>query len=315
MSPVTSEGVVAETRAFNAELERRLAGVPAANALPVEVTRRARAEGRGIFPASRVLPQGQARTAPGRAGAVPVRLFVPEHVAGAYLHIHGGGWTFGGHDEQDEALWRMCEGAGVAVVSVGYRLAPENPYPAAADDCEDVASWLVESSQGEFGTDRVVIGGESAGAHLAAVVLLRLRDLHGMGNAFRGANLVYGAYDLSMTPSQRRWGDRNLILSTPVITWFLDNFLPGSGAEARRDPDISPLYADLTGLPAALFTVGTLDPLLDDTLFMEARWRAAGNPTALDVYEEAVHGFTAFPIGAARASQRAQVAFVRDAVR
>src|SRR5579862_3515450 len=306
MSTMERESVIAETRAFNSDLEHRLAGVPPASTLPVAETRKARAEGRGIFPPPKVLPQGAARSVTGRAGAVPVRVFVPQHVTGAYLHIHGGGWTFGSHDQQDEALWRLSTAARVAVVSVGYRLAPEDPYPAGPDDCEDVALWLVEAAQREFGTDRLVIGGESAGAHLAAVTLLRLRDRHQLAGAFRGANLVYGAYDLSMTPSQRRWGTRNMILSTPVIAWFVDNFVPATEAEGRRDPDISPLYADLTDLPAALFTVGTLDPLLDDTLFMEARWRAAGNSTVLDVHEEAVHGFTAFPIRAAAASHQAQ---------
>ena len=91
--------------------------------------------------------------------------------------------------------------------------------------------------------------------------------------------------------------------------------LPGrTGAEARRDPDLSPLYADLHDLPPALFTVGTLDPLIDDTMFMEARWRAAGNETTLRVWPEAIHAFTQFPIGVAQASIESQHAFLREAI-
>ncbi len=93
-----------------------------------------------------------------------------------------------------------------------------------------------------------------------------------------------------MTPSQRLWGDRNLVLSGPIMIWFGDQFLAGRDREQRRDPDISPLFADLAGMPPAIFTVGTADPLLDDSLFMEARWRAAGHATELRVWPEARHG-------------------------
>src|SRR4029453_1759179 len=96
-------------------------------------------------------------------------------------------------------------------------------------------------------------------------------------------------------PSVRRWGDRNLVLSTPIIEWFAGCFLGAMPLEQRRDPDISPLHADLTGLRAAFFTVGALDPLLDDSLFMAARWDAAGNHAEIVVCPESIHGFTAFP--------------------
>jgi acetyl esterase/lipase len=106
---------------------------------------------------------------------------------------------------------------------------------------------------------------------------------------------VFGLYDFGLTPSVRRWGDRNLVLSTPIIEWFADCFLGEMPLEQRRDPDISPLHADLTGLPPAFFTVGALDPLLDDSLFMAARWDAAGNHAEIVVCPESIHGFTAFP--------------------
>jgi acetyl esterase/lipase len=118
-----------------------------------------------------------------------------------------------------------------------------------------------------------------------------------------------------MTPSQRLWGDRNLVLSAPIMRWFYDHFLPGSDPEARRSPELSPLYADLAGLPPALFTVGTVDPLLDDSLFMHARWLQAGNRARLDVYPEGIHGFTLLPIGLARLAAERQIAFLAEHAR
>ena len=144
--------------------------------------------------------------------------------------------------------------------------------------------------------------------------MLRLRDRHGIRGAFRAANLVFGAYDLSLTPSGRRWGERNLVLSTPILEYFVAAFLPGAGREACRDPELSPLYFDLRELPPALFTVGTLDPLLDDSLFMEARWRAAGNRAELRVWPDAIHGFVAFPLPMANAANAAQYAFLAASV-
>jgi acetyl esterase/lipase len=158
----------------------------------------------------------------------------------------------------------------------------------------------------------LVIGGDSAGAHLAAVTLLRLRDRHGLPDAFAAAVLQYGAFDLSMTPSQRLWGDRNFVLSGPIIEWFGDQFLPGYDLEQRRDPDISPLFADLRGMPPAIFTVGTEDALLDDTLFMEARWRTAGSETELRVWREAPHGFLNLPMRVADVALSAENGFLRE---
>ncbi len=160
---------------------------------------------------------------------------------------------------------------------------------------------------------RLAIGGESAGAHLSVLTLLRLRDLHGVTGAFAAANLVYGCFDLSQTPSVRGWGDRNLVLSRPIMDWFGDLFLPGTTLEERRDPAVSPLYADLASLPPALFSVGELDPLLDDSLFMHARWRAAGNDAELQVWPEGAHAFNAFPLALARQALAAQYDFLSRA--
>ena len=304
---------------FNAELEALLARTPPVHTVPPEETRRARVEGTGTFPPSPLLPEGSDRTIPGPDGhEIVLRTFVPPgDVRGVYLHIHGGGWVLGSAHQQDLALWRMANEASVAVVSVDYRLAPEHPFPAGPDDCEAAALWLVDAAATEFGADaasRLVIGGESAGAHLAASTLLRLRDRTGSVEPFVAANLIYGAFDLSMTPSQLRWGDRYLILSTPVMAWFYECFLPGTSFDERRSPAVSPLYADLTGMPPALFSVGALDPLLDDSLFMGERWAAAGGDAQVLVYPEAVHGFNAFPLAIARLANDNHWRFVEKAV-
>jgi acetyl esterase/lipase len=294
-----SPELLEQTRAFNAELERLIATVPAVNTIPPEESRRARREGLGIFPKPAFVPEARWLEIDGPGGPMPLRVIAPEQQpTGVFLHFHGGGWTVSASDLQDRRLQRLARDTGMTVVSVEYRLAPEHPYPAGPDDCEAAALWLLS----EEGRDAVqapgplAIGGDSAGGHLAACSLLRLRDRHGITGAFGAAVFQYGAFDLSMTPSQRLWGERNLVLSSPIITWFADQFLPGVDQERRRDPDISPLYAGLSEMPPAIFTIGTADPLLDDSLFMEARWRVAGHATELRVWDEAPHGFLSLPM-------------------
>jgi acetyl esterase len=316
LTVVLDDAALEESRAFNEQLAQVLKAQPPVNEVPPEVTRLARREGKSIWPPPEFLPHAQDLVISGRGGELRLRVLPPRReAAGVYLHIHGGGWVLGGCDEQDVRLTEFAEQTGLCVASVEYRRSPEDPYPAAPDDCEDAALWLLERGFEELGTPEVAtIGGESAGAHLAATTLLRLRDRHGVTGAFRGANLVYGVYDLSMTPSQRNWGDGFLVLSTPSMHWFGRCFTGERGPEELRDPDISPLYAELHDLPPALFTVGEKDPLLDDSLFMAARWRAARNEAELRVWPESVHGFNLFPLALARAANEVQYAFLRDAV-
>jgi acetyl esterase len=314
MSTLDPDTLLAETRAFNAQLERVLAAGPSVDTLPPERTRRARREGRGIYPPPVFAPNARTVAIDGPGGPIPLRIIPPDgEAAGAFLYIHGGGWTLGASDLQDPRLGRLARETGLTVVSVGYRLAPENPYPAAPDDCETAALWLLsEEGRAEVGAaDALGVGGDSAGAELTVVTLLRLRDRHGITGAFGAAVLDYGAFDLSMTPSQRLWGDRNLVLSGPILHWFAEQFLPTRDPEQRRDPDISPLYAELSGMPPAIFTVGTQDALLDDTLFMEARWRAAGHRTELRIWPEAPHGFISLPMSVANAAMSAEHDFLR----
>ncbi len=106
------------------------------------------------------------RTIDGPAGPVRLREFRPGQVDGVMLHIHGGGWMTGSPEMMDLLNEAVSKALNLAIVSVDYRLAPENPYPAGPDDCESAALWLVENAKSEYGTDRLLIGGESAGAHL-----------------------------------------------------------------------------------------------------------------------------------------------------
>jgi acetyl esterase/lipase len=274
-----------------------------------EATRQARRRGDGPFPAPVISPRARMIEVTGKEGkTVPLRVIKPANPRGVYLHIHGGGWVLGGADLQDPMLERIADATNLAVVSVEYRLAPEHPYPAGPDDCEAAALWLVRNAAKEFGTDILTLGGESAGAHLSAVTMVRLRDRYGF-TGFRGANLVYGAFDLSMTPSQRAFGNTRLVLRTIDIHQYCNAFLPT--APERRTPDISPLYADLKGLCPALLSVGTADPLVDDTLFMYGRWIAAGNEAELAIYPGATHGFTLFPGAQAEAAAARMDEFLR----
>ena len=249
---------------------------------------------------------------PGPAGPVPTRTFVPEgEPAAVVLHLHGGGWCIGSAAAGDVPNRELADRAGVVVVSIDYRLAPEHPWPAGPDDCEAAALWLLEEGPRRWGCDRLVLAGGSAGAHLAAVTLLRLRDVHRVVDRVAGADLVFGAFDLGMTPSQRA-AERALVIPTESLQACYRHLLPGLDREDRRDPSYSPLFADLAGLCPALFTVGTLDPLLDDSLFMAARWAAAGNDARLDLYPECPHGFPAFPIELGRLAQQRSADWIAE---
>jgi acetyl esterase/lipase len=283
----------AETLAFNEQLRTLMAQLPGIETVPPAETRQARYEGRGVLPAPVFLPQARWEDWDG----VRVRILAPPEPDGTFLHLHGGGWTLGAADLQDHLLWFLAEQANVAVASVEYRLAPEHPFPAGRDDCIAAARCLPRSGL----PAPYAIGGESAGAHLAVVTLLAVGH-------FAAANLVYGPYDLSGTPSRRMYRD-TLVLTDENMEWFTRQFLPGVDGEGRRAPEISPLYADLAGMPPALFVVGTLDPLLDDSRFLAARWPAEHE---LRVYDGAGHGFNTFPLEIARDANLAQARFLRE---
>ena len=303
------EAIDAATAQLNEAIEKIQSQLPPLQLQKPAEIRAARERGEGVWGPIVKVPEARVRRIPGPKGEISIRVIAAGSPRGVYLHFHGGGWAIGAAHHCDLANLRIAQECELAVVSVDYRLAPEDPYPAGPDDCEAAALWVVANAEREFGTDRLLIGGESAGAHLAMVTLLRLRDRHDLA-PFCAANLLCGAYDLSLTPSAKRWGERTLILSTPIIEWFTENFVP---EPLRRHPDVSPLYADLAGLPPTLLTVGTEDPLLDDSLYLHARLLAAGNVAELSVWPGGAHGFNAFPIPIAERSNALITSFLRDA--
>ncbi len=293
--------IEADTAGRLASLEADVVGVRAARAKLAEAT-----QGKGA-----AVKLQEDRTIDGPAGPVPVRLFIPEgQVHGAYLHIHGGGWVLGSEKGQDPMLRGIAAGAGVAVVSVGYRLAPEHPYPAGLDDCMAAASWLEANAPalGVAGAARLALGGESAGGNLAAAVLLRRRDENRA--PFRAAVLTYGVFSAVLDlPSMKAMWDRTLVLSGPIMEYFARSYVTDIDP---AHPYVSPLYADLKGMPPAIFSVGTLDHLYSDTVLMAEKWQAAGNSCEVYEYEDGPHGFSMFPeLEMARISNERIVEFVR----
>ena len=305
-----SDAIDSETAAFNKKIEKELSSTQPLYTFAPQTIRDAREDGLSVFGPIKRLDGVENRVIAGLEGDVSLRVYIPECVAGVYLHIHGGGFVLNRADFYDELLVRTGTNCNVAVISVDYRKAPESPYPAGLNDCEAAALWLAENGKSEFGTRQLIVGGESAGANLAVTTMLRLRDRHDF-RGFCGAVLTYGIYDLALTPSARRWGERNLILTTKLIEWFHKQYAP---ADKYSDPDVSPLYADLNGLPPALFTVGTLDPLIDDSMFMHMRWLAAGNHSQLEVYPGGIHAFNAFPIELARKANAKIDQFIKDTI-
>ena len=263
--------------------------------------RRLRQEGRGPFPAQELDAAAETITIDGLHGPIDLRILKPQSrsAKGTYLHIHGGGWMLGSIDGQDIKMREIAESCGLTTISVEYRLSPEHPYPQGPDDCISAAEWLIDGTDHDFGRNFLAMGGESAGAHLAALTLLHLRDQREI-MPFHAANLVAGCYDCGMSPSVRNWGSEKLILCTRDIEMFCLNFL--QNGEDPRDPAVSPLYADLHDLPPALFSIGTRDLLLDDSLMMAARWHRAGSNAELAIFPGGCHVFQSFDTRQARDS-------------
>ena len=234
------------------------------------------------------------------------RLFFPgpkseAQPRGALLHLHGGGFTSGSAmGQNDDRLLRHAANTNLTVFSVDYRLSPENVHPAALLDSLAGAAWL-DSSEGRAACKisaqaPLLLVGESAGGYLAASMLIKLRqEAEQHAKLFKAVALTYGWFDMGETPYFKQFGEKRLVETADELRWFRSNYLGESfPAERLRDPDVSPLYADLRGLPPAIFSVGTEDALLEDSLFMYMRWLTSGNAAELRVYPGAAHGMGHF---------------------
>jgi acetyl esterase/lipase len=234
-------------------------------------------------------------TIAGPGGPLPLRLLEPATPARALVvDLHGGGWVVGSAALNDRVTGHLAE-AGLTVVSVDYRLLDEARgvwMPDAVADCATALRWALEDGRPRFGADRVFVIGESAGAHLAALAALTLRD-ESLIASLAGCVFVQGVFDLSATPSARAANTETLLFDGPNLARDLERLLPGRDEAARRQADVSPLYADLSGMPPALFIMGEADPFRDDSRLMAEAWGHRASATLLAI-PTAPHGFQHF---------------------
>lgn len=227
--------------------------------------------------------------APSLNGEVPVRLYRPvgRESPPLLIFLHGGGWIFGDLNSHDAACRQLVAEADCAVAAVAYRLAPEYPFPAALEDCVAAAEWLLDRA-GSLGldADRVALGGESAGANLAAVAIRHLNDRDGRRPMMQ--LLIHPPTDFRLT-SQGIDANPTQGLDRGTLTALRDAYLPEGG---WLDPDASPLLAeDLSGLPPALLITVEADPLTAEGEAYAARLAASGVETTLVRLPGLAHGF------------------------
>nr|WP_090279429.1 alpha/beta hydrolase [Mycolicibacterium komanii] len=247
------------------------------------------------------------RTVPGTPD-VPIRIYRPQGARAAIVWLHGGGFVMGDLDTEHPWATRVAEGAGVMVVSVGYRLAPENPFPAAVDDAYAVLKWTADHAE-ELGVDadRIAVGGHSAGGGIAAAVALRARDQGGPALCFQLLNQP-GLDDRQDTPSARSFTDTPWMNRDKVSdSWR--HYLGGAPAT----PYAAPARAtDLSNLPPAYVSTAEFCPNRDEGLDYAMRMLAAGVPVELHQWAGTFHGSQA--ILSAEVSQR-QLAELADVLR
>ncbi|MEV0662938.1 alpha/beta hydrolase [Actinomadura luteofluorescens] len=225
---------------------------------------------------------------------VPVRVYRPSGVTGpapGVVFFHGGGWVIGDLDTHDAHARAVAAGLGAVVVSAGYRLAPEHPYPAALEDCWTVTR-RVAGDPAAFGIDagRLGVAGDSAGGNLAAAVALAARDAD---VRLRAQLLVYPVTDPTMSrPSYAEFAEGHY-LTADAMRWFIDAYLPDPAT--RTLPGAGPLHAaDLAGLAPALVVTAEYDPLRDEGAGYAARLREAGVAVREIAVPATVHGFLEF---------------------
>jgi acetyl esterase len=232
------------------------------------------------------------RLVPSPTGDIPVRVYTPSRAtagtSGALVWFHGGGWVLGDLDTADSTCRALANRSGAVVVSVDYRLAPEHPAPAALEDCLTALAWTVENGE-LLGVDatKVAVGGDSAGANLAALVGQRVRDDFGPEIAFQ--LLLFPATDLTLSHPSVEEHATGYYLTQATMTWFVRCYL---GESDPADPSVSPLRAaSFAGLPPAMVITAEFDPLRDEGEAYAAALDAAGVPTVLLRYDGQIHNF------------------------
>ncbi len=241
------------------------------------------------------------RTVPGPGGDIPIRIYAS---AGdnlpVVMYFHGGGWVLGDIDSHDGTCKQLLAELGEAVVvSVHYRLAPEDKYPAAADDCYAAAAWVAENGA-EIGADgsRMAVAGDSAGGNLSAVVSQMARDKGGPAIAAQVLHVPVTDHSYD-TPSYTENAEGKLLTRASMV-WFWDHYLPS--AQAGQEAYASPIKAaDLSGLAPALIQTAEFDPLRDEGEAYGAAIEAAGGDVTVHRYDGVVHDpfmmFAVIPTG------------------
>jgi acetyl esterase len=233
------------------------------------------------------------RNLPGPGGDLPVRIYMPfgKGPFPVLMYFHGGGWVIGDIESSDGLSRSLTNAAGCILVSVGYRLAPENPFPAAVDDAYHATLWAAANAS-SFGGDpsRIAVCGDSAGGNLAAVVALIARDQ--MKPAICFQLLIYPVTDAACDTPSYSENAEGYFLTRDAMHWFWNHYVHDDAD--RSHPHASPLRAgSLAGLPAALVITAEFDPLRDEGERYAERMRAGGTPVQLTRYDGMIHGFFA----------------------
>ena len=278
-----------QAAAFIARLDEL--GAPRYGEQPTPVARRAMEDGAAALFGPFTPIACEDRMVPGPAGAVPVRIYRPAEATGALLAwFHGGGWVLGSIETVHGPCSTLAHRSGATVVSVDYRLAPEHVFPAAVEDAWAVTEWLLDHGPALGATGPIAVGGDSAGANLAAVVARRARD---RGRALAFQLLVYPVTDADLDNGSYRDNASGYWLTRDGMAWFWDQYVPEGD---RFHPDASPLRAtDLAGVAPALVITAEYDPLRDEGEAYADRLRDAGVPVRLHRYEGLMHGFFRLP--------------------
>ncbi|MDX3191035.1 alpha/beta hydrolase [Streptomyces sp. MN03-5084-2B] len=228
-------------------------------------------------------------------GDLPATLYTPVGLPEAsplLVFFHGGGWVIGTRASHDNAVRFLAKHAGIRVLSIEYRLAPEFPFPAATEDALAAFEYAVAKA-GDLGADpaRIAVGGDSAGGNLAAVTAQQAVRRGGPVPAFQ--LLIYPATDFARRYRSQDLFAEDLFLTDVHMKWFEGHYVP-QGTDLT-DPRLSPLHAeDLRGLPPALVVTAGFDPLRDEGEAYAGKLAAAGVDVALRRHEDLIHGFINF---------------------